>query len=478
MPQFSLRSIFPVPAQELFEWHMRIGALERLTPPWSAIKVTWGDELVREGSRRELSVPAGPFRMKWLAKHHSVVDGHQFIDEQERGPFRKWVHLHKCTDLGDGRSELEDKIDFEYPLGRFGSLLGKRQVHWMLNTAFPWRHERTWIDLSRHAEFADRPPLKVAISGATGLIGSSLKSFLTTGGHEVYPIVRKKGIEGSIFWDPRRGEIESDKLEGLDAVVHLAGRSIAGSRWTESAKREIMDSRVQGTTLIATTIASLKQPPRVLISASGMGVYAESDLPVAEDGPLGTSFTADVVRAWEASADPARRAGIRVVHPRTSTVISGWGGMLGKLLPVFKLGLGGKVGNGRQVLSWIHLDDLLAALYRMLYDDRLSGPVNCASGTAVTNTEFTNTLGRVLHRPTLASVPETIVNIAFGEMGKELLLSSLNVHPGVLEGMGFKPWFPSLESALRFETGKPHDHSPPFHPTPLPQSGLNEYLIF
>lgn len=456
---------------------MRIGALERLTPPWSAIKVTWGDEHVYEGSRRELLVPAGPFKTMWLARHHSIVEGRQFIDEQDRGPFRKWVHTHLCTDRDNGRSELEDRIDFEYPLGKIGELFGKRQVYWLLNTAFPWRHERTWLDLSRHAEFADRPRLKVAITGTTGMIGKNLMHFLTTGGHTVIPIVRKQGIPGTIYWNPARSEIDTAGLEGVDAVVHLAGKNIAAGRWTESNKREILESRTLGTKLIAESIAKLNRPPRVLISASAVGIYAETDEPLAEDGTQANGFLADVVRAWEAAAEPARVAGIRVVHPRIGTVVSGWGGMLGKLLPIFRAGLGGKVGSGQQTMSWIHLDDLLAIFYRMMFDEHLYGPVNACTSETVTNQQFTKMLGSVLRRPTLATVPEIAVKIAFGQMGQELLLQGVNAQPAALDRVGFVPWFPDLESALRFETGKPFRHSPPFHPTSLPQSGQNGYLI-
>jgi len=477
MPQFSLKSLYPVPAAELYAWHMRIGALERLTPPWSAIKVTWGDEHVCEGSRRELLVPAGPFKTKWLARHHSIVEGRQFIDEQDRGPFRKWTHLHVCMDKENGRSELEDRIDYEFPLGKLGEVFGKSQVSWMLNTAFPWRHERTWIDLTRHAEFADRPRLKVSITGAGGMIGSNLKHFLTTGGHEVVTIERKRGNANSIYWNPSTGEIEAEKLEGIDAVVHLAGRNIAAGRWTDSAKREILESRVLGTKLIAETLAKLKRPPKVLISASAVGIYQSSTEPTDENGRQGNTFLAEVCRAWEGAADSAQKAGIRVVHPRIGTVISGWGGVLGKLLPVFKFGLGGRLGSGDQMMSWIHLDDLIAVFYRSIFDDRLVGPVNATANKAISNQEFTKILGSVLSRPTLAFVPEIAVNTVFGQMGRELLLAGVNAQPKALDSVGFKPWFADLESALRFETGKPFKHSPPFHPNPLPQSRRNGYLI-
>ncbi|MBK6767259.1 MAG: TIGR01777 family protein [bacterium] len=461
----------------MYSWHMRIGALERLTPPWSAIQVTWGDEQVREGSRRELLVPAGPIRLKWLAKHHSIIEGRQFVDEQERGPFRTWIHRHLFSDIEGGRSELEDRIDYDYPLGSLGELFGRRQVHWLVNTSFPWRHERTWLDLTRHAEFAHRPRLKVAVTGSSGLVGQQLSHFLTTGGHSVWPVVRKRGQSGTIYWNPDRGEIDRAALEGLDAVIHLAGRNIAAGRWTESGKRAILDSRVRGTRLLAETLAQLKTPPGVFVSASAVGVYADTHEALAEDGPQGDGFLADVVRAWEAAAEPARHAGIRVVHPRISTVISGWGGVLGRLLPVFKAGLGGKIGGGAQAMSWVHVDDLIAAVYRMLYDDRLFGPVNVSSDRIVTNQEFTVTLGKVLGRPTLATVPEAIVKLVFGQMGRELLLQGVRARPGRLNEVGFVPWFGDLESALRFETGKPFSHQPPFHPTPLPQSGQNGYLI-
>ncbi len=415
--------------------------------------------------------------MKWLAKYHSIIEGRQFISELERGPFRNWVHLHLFTNVGEGLSELENRIDYEFPLGKLGQVFARSQVQRKLNTVFPWRHERTWMDLSRHTEFADQPRLRIAVSGATGLIGSSLKLFLTTGGHTILTLDRKRGgDENSIYWNPRTGEIEGEKLENLDAVVHLAGRNIAGGRWTGAAKREILGSRVDGTQLLAKTIAGLKQPPEVFVSASAIGIYANSSDPVDETGAQGEGFLVEVCRAWEEAANPAREAGIRVVHPRIGNVISGRGGVLGKLLPFFRYGLGGRMGHGRQMMSWIQLDDLTAAIYRCIYDGRLSGPVN-ATTQAVTNQMFTDILGSVLRRPTLAFVPEVAVNLVFGQMGRELLLQGQHVEPDALRKVGFSPWFPDLESALRFETGKPFKHNPPFHPSPLPQSGTKGYLI-
>lgn len=255
-----------------------------------------------------------------------------------------------------------------------------------------------------------------------------------------------------IFWNPDTGDLEPARIEGLDAVVHLAGENIAAGRWTKDRKRVIRESRSKGTSLLSRTLAGLDRKPRVLISASAIGFYGHrGDESVDEDSPPGQGFLSEVCREWESAAEPARAAGIRVVNPRIGMVLSADGGALTRMLGPFKAGLGGVVGDGRQYLSWISIDDLVAALMRILSDERLQGPVNAVSPGPVTNREFVTTLARVLHRPAVVPMPAMAVKLMFGEMGQSLLLEGARVKPTRLLRSGFVFQYPDLESALRHE---------------------------
>jgi uncharacterized protein (TIGR01777 family) len=293
--------------------------------------------------------------------------------------------------------------------------------------------------------------MRVAISGASGLVGSALMPVLTSAGHEVWRMVRPGGrrAPGSIAWDPEAGSLDLAALEGINAVVHLAGESIA-SRWTDERKRRIRESRVQGTRLVAESIARLAPTPSVLVCASAVGIYGPRRAePLDETAAPGTGFLAEVCRAWEGAADPARAAGIRVVHTRFGVILSDKGGALPKMLTPFKLGVGGKVGPGDQYMSWITLDDVVGVIRDALGTTALSGPVNTVAPTPVTNLQFTKTLGRVLSRPTVLPMPALAARLVFGEMAQELLLSGQRAVPARLLALGFRFRHPELEAALR-----------------------------
>jgi uncharacterized protein (TIGR01777 family) len=457
MPTFSFKSIIPASPEELYEWHMREGAIERLTPPWSVMEVTEGRGRISDQSRRVLRVPAGPLRIRWVAKHHSFIIGRQFCDEQIQGPFRKWIHTHRFTPTGDGNSILEDSIEYELPLGLIGNIAGRSGVNEIVHRVFPWRHRRTAHDLSQHGLFSDRPRLRIAITGASGLLGANLTHFLTTGGHTVYPLVRRTPREDrhEIFWNPAIGEIDAKSLEDMDAVVHLAGKSIAALRWTEKHLRKVRESRIQSTELLSNTLAGLKNPPRVLISASAIGYYGSSETEAfTEESAPGDSFLSRLCVEWEAAAEPARQAGIRVVHPRIGLVISSSGGTLQKMLLPFKLGLGTMLGDGRQMMSWISLDDLIAGLYWVLFNESLQGPVNFASLQPIDNREFTRILSSILQRPAIFRAPKIILRAALGQMADELILSNSRVLSRKLTSSGFRFSYPDLESSLRMELGR------------------------
>jgi uncharacterized protein (TIGR01777 family) len=291
----------------------------------------------------------------------------------------------------------------------------------------------------------------IVITGSTGLVGSALVKALEASGHLVRRLVRGevRDSDHEIRWDPVAGTIDAAELEGIDAVVHLAGENLAAKRWNAAVKRKILDSRVDGTQLLAETLARLSSKPDTFISASAIGYYGHrGQETVNESSAAGTGLLADVCRAWEAAAEPARTAGIRVVNLRIGVVISGDGGALSKMLTPFKLGLGGVIGSGQQVWSWIALDDLVNAIVFALENKSLSGPVNAVAPGAVTNREFTKTLGSVLGRPTIFPMPAFAARLALGEMADEMLLSGARVEPAKLQAAGFSFAYPQLEPAL------------------------------
>lgn len=298
--------------------------------------------------------------------------------------------------------------------------------------------------------------MDVLVSGSRGLIGSALIPALTNEGHRVVRLVRSRdtGEDGTVWWDPSAGEIEVDRLEGIDAVVHLAGESIVG-RWTSAKKARIRESRVRGTRLLAGTLAGLSTPPKVMVSASATGYYGDrGDELLREESPPGTNFLARVCQEWEAAADPARDAGVRVVHPRIGLVLSTEGGALAMSLPIFKLGGGGKIGSGRQFWSWVAIDDIVGAILYALMTESLEGPANVVAPDPPTNAQFTSTLGRVLDRPTIFSLPAFAARIALGEAADELLLASQRIEPARLKESGYEFRYPDLERALRHLLGR------------------------
>jgi hypothetical protein len=290
--------------------------------------------------------------------------------------------------------------------------------------------------------------VQIAITGSSGLIGSALVRALRDEGLTVLRLVRHPAAAADeIHWDPF-GDVDTAALEGLDAVVHLAGAGLGDRRWTESYKRQIRDSRVEGTRTLARALAGLDRRPAVLVSASAVGFYGDTgDLPVDESGPQGEGFLAEVCRDWEAAARPAADAGIRVVHPRTGLVLAREGGLLGKVLPLFRVGLGGRLGGGRQWMSWISLPDHIAAL-RFLIDVDLEGPVNLTAPEPVTNAAYTKAVGRALHRPAPFAVPATALRLGLGEFADEGALVSQRVLPDRLGKAGFTFRHPDLASAL------------------------------
>lgn len=292
--------------------------------------------------------------------------------------------------------------------------------------------------------------MRIVISGATGLIGSALVHCLRADGHTVHRLVRSSGEKGDIPWEPLAGKLDSISLERTDALIHLAGESVAGGRWTPAKKEAIRNSRVKSTQLLASTISRLSNPPKIWLCASAIGWYGDrGDVVLNEDSAPGEGFLASVCKAWEEAAGPAAAKGVRVVNLRFGVVLSPNGGALKQMMTAFKLGAGGIMGDGGQFISWIVLNDAIRAISHALGNPFVVGPLNIVSPNPVTNRELTKTLGRVLRRPTVVRMPAALARLVFGEMAGEMFLASTRVHPKRLLESGFVFDAPDLEPALR-----------------------------
>jgi uncharacterized protein (TIGR01777 family) len=310
-------------------------------------------------------------------------------------------------------------------------------------------------DLGLHARFKDAPRKTILVSGSSGFIGSALCAFFSTAGHNVIRLVRHSAKnQNERSWDPERGTLDPSVFDGVDAVIHLGGESLVGHRWTPDYKRRILESRTKSSALLCSTIATLTRKPDVVIMASAIGYYGDTgDEIVDERSPAGTGFLADICKAWEASARESLKGATRLVHIRIGTVLNAAGGALKQMLPLFKVGAGGILGNGRQYMSWIALQDLLGIFEHAIYTTSMQGAFNAVAPESVTNRAFTKTLGKVLHRFTIAATPAAVLRLVFGEMADAVLLSSSRVAPRALLESGYAYTLPNLEEALRFECG-------------------------
>ena len=467
MPVFERVSRYPYPRATVFAWHTRPGAFARLSPPGMATALKPLTNGIEVGSETELLIShplvagllphvprrgmrkGAPIGVRWLVRHVELVANERFVDEQVSGPFRSWRHEHMFTDGPGGSTIITDRVTWALPVSIPGGI-DQALVEMQLDGLFAFRERQLRDDLDLHTRLA-APPRRVVVAGASGLIGTQLCALLTTGGHTVTRLVRgsAKGQPDAVRWDPAQRRLDVAALEGADAVVNLSGESIAG-RFTRAHKEKVLASRLDATNTLASAVTAAKVP--ALVQASAIGYYGArrpGEL-LTEASDPGQDLLAGVVRAWEAAAQPAADAGVRVAQLRTGIVLSEGGGALAPQVPLFSVGLGGRLGAPNAWMSWIGLDDTVRAYLHTILTDVVEGPTNLVAPRPVTNQEFATTLGRVLHRPAAVPTPSIGPKLLLGAEGYDQMIDTdQRVASQKLSESGF--WFAqgTLADALR-----------------------------
>lgn len=448
-------SRIPCNSEQLDAWHRRPGALERLSPPWEQVEIIEHGE-IENAARTTLRVKTGPFWQRWIAEYRAVEEGKEFTDVQISGPFAAWRHRHRFISKGksEGCCSLIDKVAYRPPLGPLGKLCAGSWIRRRLRRAFTYRHEITAADIARDATHPAPAPMRILVTGASGLVGRALVPYLKMRGHTILKLTRDASANDEIAWNPAARQLDLSLAGGIDAVVHLAGENVADGRWNKKKRDRIFYSRKDGTKLLAETLAAMPNPPRVLISASGINYYEQDATNLHDEtSPIGTGFLSEVCREWELATRPAEEAGLRVVKLRIGMVLTPAGGALRKMLPPFKAGLGGRVGSGRQRVSWIGIDDLTDMIDRALSDDAWEGVINAVAAEPASNREFTRALASALRRPACVPVPAFVARLLFGKMVDETLLADLPVYSQRLGELGYSLRHPQLDGALRHLLG-------------------------
>ncbi len=452
---FTQKTQIAVPVADLFAWHAREGAINRLTPPWAPLSL-----ISRKGKGIDPGVQV-KFRMKvmgvpmiWEAEHVEYKENELFRDRQVKGPFALWEHSHLFQALGRHSAVMEDRVRFKLPLGVL-SLPFYGHARKELARIFRYRHRVLKVDMEKRVGKVRKQ--RILVSGASGTIGRALVPFLRTCGHEVVRLVRdpQHDAPDALYWDPYENILDMDAVGPIDAVISLNGVDISRGKWTERQKKVIIDSRVIPTRVLVEKMRAMKNPPSVFISSSAIGLYGEGgDAELTEETPMGHSFISKVCDQWETASLGAARGGIRTVQLRIGVVLTPAGGALARMFLPFFLGLGTRLSHGRQYMSWISMDDALGGILHILEKKEVHGPVNLTAPVPVTNQEFTQTLGRVLARPAFFVMPGPVAGLLWGDMGRETLLTSARVLPHKLADSGYEFTHARLEPALRHVLGR------------------------
>lgn len=459
MPQFEFDSVVDVSPELLFAWHEQIGAFRRLIPPWSDIRVIRYGGL-REGSRAVVRLPVGPLGVIMETEIREVAPARGFRDVQLRGPFRRWEHEHEISSSPDRTSRLTDRLAVEYPVGLAASDRLRQSVENEIRRSFAYRHTVIANDLARIRQYTYTQPLRTAVSGS-GFIADSLAQFLDAAGHEVIRITRRRPAQPEVVhFNVRTGALlPYNALEGLDALIHLAGEPMSSGTRRRSRVDRMRTHLVEETRLLSQAVADLDRPPRAFLSASSIGIYGNRPHETVDEG---SELSAEdpfssFCREWEMATQPITGLNTRLVHLRLGTVISPLNPMLRALLAPIRLGLGIRVRGRDTDLSWIALDDALYSIYHILSNDRVHGPVNLVSSMAVTRRTFIEALQRYESTAVRFSVSERAWRPFRGEVTHAMLTGSRCVVPAKLLESAFEFSFPEIEQAIAHQFGHaPH----------------------
>ncbi|PIE61140.1 MAG: TIGR01777 family protein [Desulfobacterales bacterium] len=443
------------PAADLFAWHAREGAINRLTPPWAPLKmISRNGKGIDKGVEVKFKMKAMGIPMIWEAEHIEYEENRMFRDRQVKGPFGLWEHTHRFHDIADNQSIMEDQVKFKLPMQPF-SLPFYGYAMKELDRMFTYRHHVLKADMENWV--GNIKPQRILISGASGTIGQALVPFLRTCGHEVIRLVRDPDTQApdALYWDPYKNILDLAAAGPIDSVINLNGVDITRGKWTEKQKKRIVDSRVIPTQVLVEGMRAMARPPATFISSSAIGLYGEGgDLELTEDTPKGDSFISDVCHRWEAASLDADRRGIRTIQLRIGIVMTPAGGALKRMFIPFAMGVGARFSKGRQYMSWISMEDVLAGILYLLGNEDIHGPVNLTAPVPETNKAFCKTLGRVLSRPVFLTIPAPVIAALWGNMGKETMLTSARVIPTKLLDSGYEFTHANLEVAFRHLLGR------------------------
>ena len=432
---FQYFSRLPFSASKVFQWHLQPGALERMIPPWMNIRILEKGSPSQVGSLTVLELRVLWMRMLWYARHSSFTAGIEFMDKQERGPFCSFQHIHRVTSV-DSFCILSDIIEYRAPF-----FLQESYVQKQLERQFAFRHRRILSDLSVLQKYG-RAPQRILVSGASGMVGQSLCAFLAVSGHEVFRLKRQESDLAAhiIGWDPlQKRSYTTEDFEGFDAVIHLAGENIAAKKWSKKQREILVQSRCDDTRLLSQILSNLARPPKVFISASAVGIYGDrQEEYLTEDSTIASDFLGKLCAGWEEASSLLTNRGVRRVQARFGYILDPQGGMLKQMLPVFRMGLGGKIGSGKQIMPWVALDDVVYGIYHCLMESSLSGPINMVAPKPIEQKEFARILAKAVHRSYFFSVPALLLKILLPQRAEALLLRSAHVLPKKLQDSGYE----------------------------------------
>lgn len=461
--QFHYSSKMPVSNQELYDWHMAPDAFHLLMPAWQKGTIYYDTPDLREGTKAEIRIKDGFIPIHLSAEHSRFIPGVQFEDRLTKSPFRYWKHTHRFEDIHKGESMLMDQIEYKLPLSSLSHRFVHSRIDRELRHMFRYRHAITYRELELRKRWQNFPRYQklksVVISGASGMVGTKLQQVLRHMGYEVIALHRSNSrfANPEHYWDPYKDIFPVKTLNALDswAWIHLSGENIASGRWSDDKKKRIRDSRVLSTEKIGDCIKHLESKPSTFLSSSGIGIYgADVHSLKTEEDAAGSGFLAEVCQEWEAASQKISIAETRSCQMRLGVVLDPHEGALGKVLPLFKLGLGGKIGDGQQWMSWISLQEVVNGFREALFNDNLEGPINLCHPNTCQSLDYSKALANVLRKPHLVPAPQSALKLAFGEMAHETILASNRATPQKLEKAGFPFHFQNIRDTVAHILGR------------------------